>query len=114
MGRFGQPLQDVRFTAAMLSVPYEERYGPLAMSPRLVKAETIRVLIDIVKAAARAQPSLMLFEDVHWADPTSVEVLGMLIDQLANIPLLLVLTPGRSSNRLGPNMPTSRRSTSPD
>ena len=39
VGRFGQPLQDVRFIVAMLYVPSEERYGPLAMSPRLVQAK---------------------------------------------------------------------------
>jgi class 3 adenylate cyclase/tetratricopeptide (TPR) repeat protein len=92
VGRYGLPVRDVRFIAAMLSIPYEERYGPLAMSPRLIKAETNRVWVDIVKVAARAQPTLMLFEDLHWADPTTLEVLGMLIDQLANIPSLVVLT----------------------
>jgi class 3 adenylate cyclase/tetratricopeptide (TPR) repeat protein len=92
VGRHGLPLRDARFIAAMLSIPYEERYGPLAMNPRLIKAETDRVWVDIVKAAARAQPCLMLFEDLHWADPTTLEVLGMLIEQLGNIPLLVVLT----------------------
>lgn len=92
VGHYGQPLQDVRFIAAMLSIPYQERYGPLAMTPRLAKEETIRVLVDIVTAAARAQPSLMLFEDVHWADPTTLEVLGLLIARLSTIPLLVVLT----------------------
>ena len=50
---YGLPLGDVRLLAAMLSVPHEQRYGPLGMTPRLVKEETIRVLVDIVKAAAR-------------------------------------------------------------
>ena len=83
---------DVRFVAAMLSLPHEERYGPLTMTPRLVKEETIRVLVDIVKAAAHAQPCLLLFEDVHWADPTTLETLGLLIDRLGGIPVLVVLT----------------------
>jgi len=89
---YGRPLRDVRFLAAMLSIPFEERYGPLAMAPRLVKEETIRVLVDMVKAAAGAQPSLMLFEDVHWADPTTLEVLGRLVGELESISLLAVLT----------------------
>ena len=92
VGHYGLPLQDARFIAAMLSVPCEERYGPLAMSPRLAKEETIRVLVDIVKAAASAQPGLMLFEDAHWADPTTLDTLGLLVAQLGSIPLLVVFT----------------------
>jgi class 3 adenylate cyclase/tetratricopeptide (TPR) repeat protein len=92
VGHYGLPLGDVRFVAAMLSLPHEERYGPLTMTPRLVKEETIRVLVDVVKAAARIEPCLVLFEDVHWADPTTLETLGLLIDRLAGIPALVVLT----------------------
>lgn len=90
--RFGMPLEDVRYIAGMLSLPYEGRYGPDTVSPQILKAETNRVLIAIVKAGALAQPGLMLFEDLHWADPTTLELLGVLIAQLENISLLLVLT----------------------
>ena len=89
---YGLPLGDVRLVAAMLSLPHEQRYGPLGMTPRLVKEETIRVLVDIVKAAAHAQPCLLLFEDMHWADPTTLEALGLLIERLGDVPLLAVLT----------------------
>ncbi|GAC1555998.1 MAG: AAA family ATPase [Beijerinckiaceae bacterium] len=91
-GHYGQPLEDVRFIAAILSIPYEERYGPLAMAPRLAKSETIRILVNIVKATARTQPNLVLLEDGHWADPTTLDVLDALIEQLDTVPLLLVLT----------------------
>ena len=87
----GLPPGDAQLVAAMLSLPHERRYGPLTMAPRLVKEETIRVLVDIVKAAALAQPCLLLFEDVHWADPTTVETLGLLVERLGDIPLLVVL-----------------------
>ena len=92
VGHYRMPAADVRFLAAMLSLPHEERYGPLTMAPRLVKEETIRVLVDIVKAAAQARPCLLLYEDVHWADPTSLEALSVLIDRLDAIPALVVLT----------------------
>jgi tetratricopeptide (TPR) repeat protein len=52
----------------------------------------LRVLVDISEAAARQQPSVMLFEDAHWADPTTLEVLDLLIDRVRTIPLLVVLT----------------------
>jgi class 3 adenylate cyclase/tetratricopeptide (TPR) repeat protein len=89
---YGLPLGDVQLVAAVLSVPHEQRYGSLGMTPRLVKEETIRVLVDIVKAAADAQPCLLLFEDMHWADPTTLEALGVLIERLGDVPLLAVLT----------------------
>ena len=76
----------------MLSIPCEERYGALPMTPQKHKDETLRTLVDLTEAAARKQPSVMLFEDVHWADPTTLEVLDLLIDRVRTIPLLIVLT----------------------
>ena len=89
---YGRPLADVRFVASMLSVPCEARYGAIAMSPQKHKDETLRSLVDLTEAATRKQSSVMLFEDVHWADPTSLEVLDQLVDRLRTIPLLIVLT----------------------
>src|SRR3954462_2351977 len=89
---YGRPLADVRFVAAILSLPCEERYGKLTMTPQRNKDETLRTLVDITEAAARRQPSVLLFEDVHWADPSSLEVLDLLIDRVKAMPLLVVLT----------------------
>jgi class 3 adenylate cyclase len=89
---YGRPLADVRFVAAILSIPCEQRYGALPMTPQKHKDETLRTLVDITEAAARRQPSVMLFEDAHWADPTTLEVLDLLIDRVRTIPLLVVLT----------------------
>ena len=90
--RYGRPLSDVRFVASMLSIPCEERYGAISMTPQKHKDETLRTLVDLIEAAARRHPSVMLFEDVHWADPTTLEVLDLLIDRMRSIPLLIVLT----------------------
>src|SRR5690348_7324445 len=89
---YGRPLADVRFVASILSLPCEERYGPLAMTPQRHKDETLRALVDITEAAARMKPSMLLFEDAHWADPTTLEVLDLLIDRVRTMPLLVVLT----------------------
>ena len=62
------------------------------MTPQKHKDETLRTLVDITEAAARRQPSVMLFEDAHWADPTTLEVLDLLIDRVRTVPLLVVLT----------------------
>ena len=93
MTHFGRPLADVRFVAAILSIPYEHRYGALTMmTPQKHKDETLRTLVDLTEAAARKQPSVLLFEDAHWADPTTLEVLDLLIDRVKTVPLLVVLT----------------------
>ena len=89
---YGRPLADVRFVASILSIPCDERYGVIAMTPQKFKDETIRTLVDLTEALARKQPSVMLYEDVHWADPTTLEVADLLIDRVKAIPLLIVLT----------------------
>jgi class 3 adenylate cyclase len=90
--RCGRPLADVRFIASLLSIPYEQRYGALRMTPQKFKDETLRTLVDLTAAAAAKHPRVMLYEDAHWADPTSLEVLDLLIDRVKAIPLLIVLT----------------------
>ena len=90
--QFGRPLADVRFVASILSIPCEARYGALPMTPQKHKDETLRTLVDHMEAAARQQPSVMLFEDAHGADPTTLEVLDLLIDRVKTVPLLVVLT----------------------
>ena len=89
---YGRPLSDVRFVASMLSIPCEERYGALPLTPQKHKDETLRALVDLTEAAARKQPSAMLFEDLHWADPTTLEVLDLLIDRVRHFSLLILLT----------------------
>ena len=89
---YGRPISDVRFIASLMSIPYEERYGALRMTPQKFKDETVRTLVDLCEANARKQLTVMLFEDAHWADPTSLEVLDLLIDRVKAIPLLIVLT----------------------
>ena len=89
---YGRPLTDVRFVASILSLPCEDRYGRLPMTPQKHKDETLRALVDLIEAAARQRPSVMLFEDAQWADPSMLEVLDLLIGRARNVPLLVVLT----------------------
>ncbi len=92
VAHYGRPLADVRFVAAILSIPCDDRYGAWPMTPQKHKDETLRTLVDITEAAAHRQPSVFLFEDAHWADPTTLEVLDLLIDRVRTVPLLVVLT----------------------
>jgi predicted ATPase len=92
VGQYGRPRADLRFIAAMLSLPVEERYDAVAMTPQKFKDETLRALADTTEAIARRQSTVMLFEDLHWADPTTLEVIDLLIHRVRNIRLLIVLT----------------------
>jgi len=92
VGVHGQPLSDVRFVASILSIPCEARYGPLTLTPQKQKDETLRTLVDFVEATARKHPSVVLFEDVHWADATTLEVLDLLVERVKGLPLLVILT----------------------
>ncbi len=92
VGQYGRPREDLRFIATMLSIPYEERYGAIAMTPQKFKDETLRALADTTEAIARLQPTVMLFEDIHWADPTTLDVMDLLIHRVRNLPLLVVVT----------------------
>jgi predicted ATPase len=89
---FDLRLADVRFVASILSIPCDARYSDLRMTPQKHKDETLRILVDLIDATARQQPSVMLFEDAHWADPTTLELLDLFVDRVKTIPLLVVLT----------------------
>jgi class 3 adenylate cyclase/tetratricopeptide (TPR) repeat protein len=92
VGQHARPPIDVRFVASILSIPCEQRYGPLALTPQKHKDEMLRTLVDLIEVAARQQPSVLLLEDAHWADPGTLEVLDLLIDRVGALPLLIVLT----------------------
>ena len=92
VARYGLPTERARFLARVLSIPCDERFGPLNISAKLARIETNRTLIDLLRAVALSRPVLMLFEDLHWADPTTTALLDMLMDQIGDIPILLLLT----------------------
>lgn len=77
--------------AAMLSLPVG-RYPPLNLSPQKQKDETIAALAEQSVALSRSQPVLMIFEDAHWADPSSLETLGAVIARIQEAPILMVIT----------------------
>ncbi|MFN4142402.1 AAA family ATPase [Aestuariivirga sp.] len=91
-GRHGLPASDVRFIAALMSVPFAQRFGEITEPPRLAKAETLRVLVAMVASASTAAPAVMLFEDLHWADATTCEVIDLLVSRLRQIPVFVVAT----------------------
>jgi len=91
-GRHKLPATDVRFMAALMSVPFAHRFGEIVEPPRLAKAETLRILMAMIASASSTAPSVMLFEDLHWADATTLEGIDMLVSMLDRIPVFVVAT----------------------
>lgn len=77
--------------AALLALP-TDRYPALHLSPQRQKERTLEVLREQIEALAGRAPVLMLFEDLHWVDPTSQEWLELLVSRLSRLPVLLVAT----------------------
>jgi len=90
----GLPLADVvPLLAALLAVPVPEaQYPPLALSPQRQKQKTQEALVTWLLAEAAQQPVLAVWEDLHWADPSTLELLELLLDHVPTARLLLVLT----------------------
>ena len=78
--------------AAMLSIPTGSRYPPLNLSPAQQRRQTLFALLDQMEGLAKKQPVLMLFEDAHWADATSLEVIDLAIERMRKLPVLLLIT----------------------
>ena len=89
----GLPLAEVvPLVAALLSLPMPAHYPPLTLSPQRQKQQTLEALVTWLLAEAAQQPVLAIWEDLHWADPSTMELLGLLLDQVPTAHLLLVLT----------------------
>ena len=84
-------LETLALIGSLLSLPIE-RYPALALAPPLQKERTIEVVVEQIAKLAKQAPILMVFEDVHWIDPTSLEVLDQVIAGIETQPVLLVVT----------------------
>ncbi len=78
--------------AALLAIPTGDRYPPLALSPQRRKERTLAALLTQFEGLAARQPVLALWEDVHWSDPTSLELLDLVVDRAPSLPVLVLVT----------------------
>jgi tetratricopeptide (TPR) repeat protein len=83
---------DVALFADMLSLPNDGRYSALDLTPEQRRQRTLQALVSQMEVLAGQTPVLMIFEDVHWSDPTSLEAFGRVIDRIANLRVLLLVT----------------------
>jgi hypothetical protein len=78
--------------AALLSIPFSDRYGPLDLSPPAQREKTLQALEEQLTRLAETQPVLGMFEDAHWIDPTSRTLLERLVDLVPRLRALLLVT----------------------
>ena len=86
------PLQDRALFAELLSLPNDGRYPTIDLTPQQRRQRTFEVLTAQSFALAEQSPMLMIFEDAHWIDPTSLEVLGRGIDRMRAACILVIIT----------------------
>jgi predicted ATPase/class 3 adenylate cyclase len=91
---FSLPLEEaIPLFASLLSLPLPEgRYPPITVTPKQQKQQTLDATVAWLLEEAERQPVLQVWEDLHWADPSSLELLALEIEQAPTAPILNVLT----------------------
>src|SRR5215472_11470229 len=84
--------EDKALLAELLSLPTEGRFPALQLTPQRNKEKTFEALLRQLETLARQRPVLMLFEDVHWMDPSTRELLDLIVERAPRLPVLLVVT----------------------
>jgi class 3 adenylate cyclase/predicted ATPase len=86
------PGADLAFLADLLSLPGSQHYPLTDLSPQRKKESTLEALIRQLEGLTHRQPILVVFEDAHWIDPTSRELLDLAVERVRSLPVLLLLT----------------------
>ena len=85
-------LEIVPLFAALLSIPIGDRFPPLNLTPQRQREKTLEALVDWVREYAGDEPLLIVVEDLHWVDASTLELLGMLVEQCQGYPILMLLS----------------------
>ncbi|MDJ0958984.1 MAG: adenylate/guanylate cyclase domain-containing protein [Arenicellales bacterium] len=92
INRLSLPGELVSVFAQLLSIPNEGRYTNLDLRPDELRSKTLQAVIDVIEAMAAQLPVLFVVEDVHWVDPTTLELLSQLVERLRETRVLMVIT----------------------
>jgi predicted ATPase len=92
LARSATPAQYATLIAEMLSLPHDGRYPSLELPPPERRQRTLEALVSQVVTLSRQNPVLMIFEDAHWSDPTSLELFDRTIGQIPSLRTLLIVT----------------------
>jgi len=92
LGQTSTSKQDAALFAEMLSLTNDGRYPFIELPPPLRRQKTMEALLSQLQVLAQQNPVLMIFEDAHWTDPTSLETFGRVVDRVRSLPVLLIVT----------------------
>jgi class 3 adenylate cyclase len=92
LARTSTSRQDAALFAEMLSLPNDGRYSALELTPEHRRQRTLEALDSQVQALTHSKPVLMIVEDAHWTDPSSLEVFSRVVDRVPSLRVLLVVT----------------------
>ena len=94
LGRYQPALEEtVPLFAALLSLPVpEDRYAPIKITPQRQRQKTLEMLVTMLVEESVRQPFFFIIEDLHWTDPTTLEMIELLFDQCAAASILMLLT----------------------
>ena len=92
LARAAPPDEDVAFLADLMSLPASERHPLPNLSPQRKKEKTLEALIRQLEGLAHEKPVVTVWEDAHWLDPTSRELLDLTVEHVRSLPVLLIVT----------------------
>ncbi len=92
LGQVMPPAETVPLLATLLGLPVGEEYAPLNLAPRRQKQRTLEIILTLLLAMADRKPLLFVVEDLHWLDPSTLELLDLLIEQGSTTRLLALFT----------------------
>ncbi len=78
--------------AELLSIPLSDRYPKLNLEPGQQRARTLEMLAEQTGHLSKLKPVLFIFEDAHWADPTSLEFLDLIVDMASTVAVYVIIT----------------------
>jgi len=87
-----KPAEALPLVAPLLNLPIPAKYPPLLLSPDQERRRLLATLVEWVLGAARLQPTVIATEDLHWADPSTLELIQLLVEQGSRARLLLLYT----------------------
>jgi class 3 adenylate cyclase/predicted ATPase len=85
-------MQDAALFADMLSLPNDGRYPALELTPEQRRQRTLEALTSQLAGLTARNPVLMIFEDAHWTDPSSLEVFSRALERIATLRVLMIVT----------------------
>ena len=92
LARAAPPDEDVALLADLMSLPASERHPLPNLTPQRKKERTLQALIRQLEGLASEKPVVAVFEDAHWLDPTSRELLDLTVERVRSLPVLLIVT----------------------